>query len=342
MIAYKCPACKTKNKAAAEFAGLKAKCLQCGTTFRIPSPAGPGTGDDIDTLAAQQPSRSYAKLPALPPESDRIPGDGIDTDLDVLPPVPPRAIKPRPKWHLPAAIGVVVALAGVGYGLFGMSPPPPVPKKAPPPPTDDDEAPATPPAATPTGTAAATPAVATPPVAVPPVAPRVIPGPARGDDGRPPVAEYVANRDDANAKYAGKLLEIQGVCLSSRNGRVVFVNNNDLGEDVASGVTAFVPGLAPRPDGFANLVAAAAGTAAVAARSPADPDPALTPRTNRPVTLRGKYRPNPEVAELVEAELVSLQAPADAKYLGRRLTLAAHSMRLSKSPIIRPAPSRFT
>ena len=309
VIPYRCPVCKVKRTALAEFAGKKAKCLQCGSSFRIPTAAVAAAEDDIDALAAQQESR-VTKLPADPP-SERFPGDGIDTDMDYpsLPAEPP-AKKSRPKWLVPAAGGaVVLAAVAAAFFLLAGDPPPP-PKKAPPPPAaDDDDKPAPPPEA-----AATTP----PPVVAAPVVVPIAPEPPVVMTADHLFAEYTAAKDDANGKYAGRILEVSGVCLSSRDGRVAFVNNNDAGEDVVTGVTAFVPGLAKRPDGFAEVVAAVAAPAAVAARPPADPDPALAPKPNRPVTVRGKYRID---ADLGQCELVSTQAPADPKYLGRRLVV---------------------
>ncbi len=316
MIKFTCPGCQTLHTANDAFAGMRAKCIRCGTTVFVPG--GPDDEDDdrsIDELAADWPSssgpRSRTDRSQWVEDEDNLAGpesgrrDSGDENYDQYAvPDEPAPREPRPPVRRNQSLKAIAALvmlvligAGVYYFGFSEKPAPPVKKVAPEPADDEPAGPVVAPVYEFVG----------PPEPPPP--PPIFINAERLNE------ELARDAVETNARYTGRVMQIQGECERFQSAKLTFrVNSTE------SKIAAVLPRYLPKfvdEEGrpvVPDAAPAAVGGWIVFAAVPPD----VRPVPGLPVAVRGVYRTE---GLLSGAELVRLTAPADPLYLGKVLTI---------------------
>ncbi len=309
MIPFTCPGCRTAHTANDAFAGMRAKCIRCGTTLFVPG--GPDDDDrSIDDLAAERGSDAGPR--SRTDDSPWVDGEHLDGpehapdeegDPEYAGGVEPPLPESRNKAPLKIVAAVVALLLVGAGGYFGFvrTPTPPPAKKAAPEPVEDEPA--------------------APPVAEvsefvgPPEPPPPPPLPTIPIDAERLAEELLREPHDANARYAGRVLEVRGECEAFQAGAFRFRSSGPEAR-VTVALPQYVPKFRDEEGRVLNLSAGPAllggHFAYFAAR------PTLVPLPGRPATVRGTYRGD---GALDRAHVLGLSAPADALYLGKTLTV---------------------
>lgn len=289
MIEFTCPGCKAAHTANEAFADRRAKCVRCGASMYIPRGGGPATFAPHGVLDRGQ----------TPPSGPMSGQSAADEEAPEAEESRPRR---KPNRALLVGVGVLLLVAvGVAvYFLFLNKPPAPPTKKSDPP------APSKP--------------------APPPEPPYEFVGPLKPPP-LPPVPIYInaerlaeelaRDRQGTNARYQGKLMEVQGECASFRSAKLFFRTIS--GEE---SVTAVLPDYLPkfRDQETGAPIAPPAMPALVGGwYSLVELPPPEQPVAGRPVAIRGTYRMDGEV---IRGSVVRLSAPADSVYLGKTVVVA--------------------
>ena len=291
MIHFTCPGCKAAHTANPAFVNRRAKCVRCGANMYIPATDGEAT---------------FAAYGHLPNSGGPLPSGPATAAGEATEPAEEPAANPRRKQAIMAA-GALVLLLVVGvavYFLFFNKPAEPTKKSSPPPPPEPQEE--------------------SKPVPPPPVYEFV--GPIQPPP--PPPVPVVVNADrlaleatgdpDLFAhRYAGKFLEVRGVCASSpQQGAewLTFMYTHLPDKAVDGKARAYTPNHVPK---FEEAEDAGVSVLGAMARPTFDGSK-LRPRAGRPVTVRGWGGAG---GFLSRAEVVSLLAPADPAYLGKKVTV---------------------
>lgn len=308
MLTFFCPGCNAEHKSNEIFSGRRAQCVRCGAAMRIPQTSGikgilipppseEETRVDDDDLDIDELADKYGREPEPEPYHDSA--------LDSGPPKPTTPAEPPLKKHLAkilGSLGLIVLAVGVKFALSAMKAEPP--KKAAPPPTTEEEEPPPP-------VSVATPVPKEDAFVGPPPPPETV-TPLTADRL---AFEFLTNPAACNQKYAGQLLEVQGVVATYTNGRLGFARTADLARLDDPKVFAAIPALFLGVPERLPLYQSAFGPAAALPLHP----PAFRPSTTRPATVVGRYQ---EDGHLTDCRLTSVFAPADPQYLKRVLTVS--------------------
>lgn len=226
-------------------------------------------------------------------------------------------------WRKVMLVALLLPLIGGSVYYFGFSDSTPPPK--PPAVVPDDDPPAKPPPPPPAKSA-------TPPSEefVGPPKPPVEPIRLTADRL---FEELLLDLEETDDRYRGKLMEVEGVCWSLNGTLLTFwIQDVDSAGEI-TGIQAVLPQYAPRftnPENGQPIVpvqaVAAMGGWSVLSLEP----PAVRPTNGRPVTVRGVYA---DRGRLRGAAVVSLAAPADAKYLNQTVCLTGVIQRLSDQEV---------
>lgn len=325
MITFKCPGCGLIHRAAADFGGIRAKCLCCGNVMRVPSgtegaeanlvdgPGSPRIAPRRRRPASQQQSRSdkdrvldaLAEGEAYPLEE---PGaylngeppavaENTQPELDTPPPFPEDPAPPPPvkgrswvKWALGG--GVAAVLATAAYWLFQPGADKPVPL------------PPAPKVAASVPKSAPKPAPAPKPVTPPPKPAPVVP-PIQLTAARL-AREHAWDTGGTNKLYRGRTLELQGIFI-----RLDDAPPPPLPRDLFRLKDGPLPPHSPGrrlllSGGVSGLVSCRLAAARDAAAESLQPGEAIT--------VRGTYWPD---LRLEQASVVRRGAPADLPYKGK-------------------------
>ena len=311
MIPFTCPGCRTAHTANDAFAGLRAKCIRCGTTLFVPGGPDEDEDRDIDDLAAERVSDAGPR--SRTDDSPWADGDDLggpehaaseegDPDYaDPETPAPLPASRNKAPLNVAAAVVAMLLVGAVGYFGFVRTPTPPPAKKAAPEPVDDE--PAAPPV---------------PEVSVfvgPPEPPPPPPLPTIPIDAERLAEELARDPEATNARYAGRQLEVRGECESFQGTAFRFRTGGPESR-VAVALPQYQPKFRDEEGRPLNLSAGPALLGGWFTHFAAPPT--LAPLPGRPATVRGTYRGD---GALFRAHLLAVSAPADALYLGKTLTV---------------------
>lgn len=297
MLLFYCPGCRAEHKANQAFAGRRAQCVRCGAAMRIPATSGldgvlipapdeepPAAADeemDIDALAVRD---GEEREQYQPDESD------------------PTADEQAAGNPWPRRLGVLAALLAVGVAGYvftrpGSPPPKPAAKVVPEPEAEEPPPPPPPPTVTPTEF----------------VGPPRPPEEVYAFTADRFMEEHTLGRAAFEERYKGKLVEFQGTCYRLAGGRLIFNNHVRTRDDESFWAAADLPAFAV-PDAQRDALRAALGPGPTANLD----RPPVTPAPGRPAAVVGRYLGG---KLLKNARLLRVTAPADEKYLKRRVTL---------------------
>jgi hypothetical protein len=352
MIRFICPGCQHSHKANPSFAGLRAKCIRCGAAILIPkvqqkSP-GPSKAKE-DEFNLEDDLSSGGRIPsqsdhsATYPPIDEAVSSSVDSDGTAELVQPSGTVdddnefgsnldgsdnpdltdgssasafddpadeeshrqstsrKKRGKLNPKLVFLMLLLIAGGGavyYFFFRKAPSIPTPKKTEILPQEE------------------MPEQFPPPYEfVGPILPPAPPPEPIRMNAEQLNAELARDFQATNAKYAGKLMELQGECERFQSARLTYrVNSTD------SQISAVLPiYLSKFRDEDGKPIAPASMPALLGGwYTMIELPPEIKPIPGRPVAVRGVYRSD---GEMIQADLVRLQAPADELYLGKMLTV---------------------
>ena len=310
MIPFTCPGCRTAHTANEAFAGMRAKCIRCGTTLFVPGGPDEDEERDIDDLAAERVGDAGPR--SRTDDSPRVDGDHLEGPEHapyeegdpeyaggVESPLP--ASRNKAPLKIAAAVVALLLVGAVGYFGFVRTPTPPPAKRAAPEPVDDEPA---------------APAVAEVYEFVGPPEPPPPPAlPTIKIDAERLAEELLRDPADANARYAGRVLEVCGECEAFQAGALRFRATAPEAR-LAVALPQYLPKFRDEEGRALDLAAGPALLGGHFAHFAAPPT--LVPLPGRPATVRGTYRAD---GALYRAHVLGVSAPADAAYLGRTLTV---------------------
>ncbi len=294
MIKFTCPGCHCAHQANDAFANRRAKCVRCGATIVIPQHDGVAWYSEEAT--------------ELPDGTEIASNEPMDEEIEEQfeEPAPPR----KSKRALIVAILAFLLIGGAVYYFVLMGDAPPPAKKAVVAIEEDKPE---------------LPAVIVPPVEtkIVPVVVVATPDPIQINADRLAL-ELIQDPKATDAKYANKLLEVQGNCLSFLVAKLEFQTATAGGDVAVGGIKAVLPEFLNRfAEDKEQPMALLGGMVLVSLTPPDD-----KPKPGKPVAVRGVYWGS---GNLKEARLVRLSSPADTRYLRKPVLIEGEVFGVSES-----------